>query len=86
MERLSSGIRAVPLRKISAIATLIFTFILIPWCLVLFGDVPSGVVTLLLGVNGVSVGGYIGSSSYEAVRAGRDRWEEVESCENFERI
>lgn len=86
MERLSGGIRAMPLRKISAIATLIFTFILIPWCLALFGDVPSGVVTLLLGVNGVSVGGYIGSSSYEAARAGRDRWEEVESRENFERI
>jgi hypothetical protein len=68
---------ALPLRKISAVVTLAFTLLVIVWCLVKIGDVPPGAVTLLVGLNGISVGGYIGSSSYEAVRTPR-RFEEGE--------
>jgi hypothetical protein len=59
---------ALPLRKLSAAVTLVFTLAVIAWCLVKLGDVPPGAVTLLVGLNGITVGGYIGSSSYEAVR------------------
>jgi hypothetical protein len=62
-------IARLPLRKLSAIVTLVFTLLAIAWCLAKLGDVPPGAVTLLVGLNGISVGGYIGSSSYEAVRA-----------------
>jgi hypothetical protein len=65
-------IATLPLRKLSAVVTLAFTLIAISWCLVKIGDVPPGAVTLLAGINTITVGGYIGSSSYESVRRNRD--------------
>jgi hypothetical protein len=46
--------------------TLIFSFCAIGWCIIKLGDVPPGTMTLLMGLNGISVGGYIGTSSFEA--------------------
>ena len=57
-----------PMRKLSALISLIFTIIVICWCLGKLGDVPPGVVTILTGLNAITIGGYIGSSSYEAVK------------------
>ena len=58
----------LPLRKLCALSTLIFTFVVVIWSLRNLGDVPPGAVTILMGLDGISVGGYIGSSSSEAVR------------------
>lgn len=67
-------IAKLPWRKPLAVFSVIFTLVLIVVAYKTGNDIPSGVVSVLIALNGIIVGGYFGSSAYEAVRAPREEF------------
>lgn len=57
-----------------AVFSVIFTVVLILWAIKTGDDIPGGVVSVLIALNGFTVGGYFGSSAYESVRAPRQEF------------
>ncbi|MDO5116021.1 MAG: hypothetical protein Q4D58_08005 [Synergistaceae bacterium] len=60
------GWRQTPLRKPLPVLCVLFTFCVIIACLIQDKDVPPNIMYLLAAIDGVSVGGYMGSSAYES--------------------
>lgn len=55
-----------PVRKPLPVFCVLFTFGVITACLIQDKDVPTNIMYLLAAIDGVSVGGYMGSSAYES--------------------
>jgi hypothetical protein len=66
----------LPLRKLGAGVVTLIVLIVILHSVKTGTDIPDNTADLLKVVFSVSVGGYVGSSAYEAVRRPWDRWEE----------
>ena len=67
-------IAMLPWRKPMAVFCAILTIVIIIWALRTGADIPGGVVSVLIAFNGIVIGGYFGSSAYEAVRAPREEF------------
>lgn len=55
-----------PVRKPLTVIVVVFTLALVAWYARLDKDVPQNMMYLLAALNGVSIGGYMGSSAYES--------------------
>lgn len=57
-----------PLRKPLAVISAVFTLILVLASVMFRIDIPPGAASVLTAYNAIVIGGYFGSSAYEAVR------------------
>lgn len=61
-----NGWHNTPVRKPLPVLSVLFSFAVIAWYMGAGTDIPTNMMYLLAAIDGVSVGGYMGSSAYES--------------------
>jgi uncharacterized membrane protein YuzA (DUF378 family) len=78
------GWSKTPLRKPLPALIVLFTCVIVSVCIGQRRDVPSNITYILLGLNGVSIGGYYTSSTIES-RGNRCQGDNGGAQDDFER-